>query len=368
MKLEEVIKRTNLLVDELLVKIARDPVSRYLIDLPPLTAGEQKAPVMDVQEYRYAIARLREVITYKYILCALKSGILAPARESLALCLSLMRKTPVIDYYDWGDYHEFAYKCYMQTDDKKKARRHLLACYMDRGRAILSADKIFDCKELIMALMKEHQRMQSFLLYVINFIHYDFEEVQPFLKRSQYLLIERALLLATKLFAENAACDVNVRSSIYYVASRYYEQTDRMEMARSARAEYLRLGGDRNYDLELVQFLMTQPDPVFSDERFLDYILYRDSIDDDEIYPRGDDGNFHLEIAAEDPIVVKDGRSNYMDTYYRTMPAAKHFMTVYEQAERGEREAILEVIRCYRAGDGVAPCEAAARAWEEQLP
>ena len=367
MNLEEVIQKINTIVDDLLVKIAHEPSARYLISLPPLMEGAQEAPLMDCQEYTYAIGQLREVITYKYILYALKSKVLAPNRESLAVCISQMRKSPVIDYYDLGDYHEFAYHCYMRAGNEKKARRHLLACYMDRARAILSAEKVFDCKELIMALMKEHQRMRSFLLYVINFIHYDFEEVQDFLKRSQYLLIERALLLATKLFGENSAYDANVRSAIYYVASRYYEQTNRMEMAKSAKEEYLRLGGDKNYDLELVRFLMSQSDPIFSDERFLDYVLYRDSIDDDEVYPHDDDGHIDLEIEAEDPIVVKDGRSNYLDTYYRPMPAAEQFMNVYEQAERGNKQAILEVAHRYLDGCGVEPCTCAARAWGEKL-
>lgn len=367
MTLEQTIQRIHTIADQLLVNFAEDRESRFLFTLPPISEEASWVPVLDCQEYNYGIARLREALAYKYLLGAMKHKQLAVSKESLAACLRNMRRVPFIDYYDLGDYHEYAHAYYKQLGDEKKARRHLLCCYMDRGRAILSCDKIFDCKELIMALMKEHRRMQAFLVYVISFIHYDFEEVQELMKRSQYLLLERALVLAVKLFAENGAYDADVRSCIYYVQSVYYERTNREELAKSAREAYKKVGGSKNFDLTLVKFMMDQPDPQLMDEQFLDYLLYGDSVDEEEIYPHNEEGEIDLDLEAEDPVVVKDGRSNFMDTFCRVMPDAMEFRKMYGQAEKGDEGAIREVVRCYREGDRVSVCECAAAAWEQLL-
>ena len=367
LSLEQTIRRINTIVDDLLVTFANDPNARYLFTLPALIEGTEAVPVFDCQEYRYCISSFRQVVTYKYLLCALKSKQMLVNKETLFTCISQMRQTPFVDYYDLGDYHEFAYHFYQHSGNEKKARRHLLACYYDRGRAILSSGKTFDCKDLILTLMKEHDRMKSFLLYVVNFIHYDFEEVQDFLTRSQYLLIERALVLAVKLFAENAACHVDLRCSIYYLQANYYEKTGRADMAKSIRQTYKKLGGNKKYELNLVEFLMAQADPQWSDERFLDYMLYVDSIEPDEIYPRDEEGNIDLEIEPEDPIVVKDGRSNFMDTFYRPMSEAQQFYQTYECAEQGNQQAIRDIVSCFRNGNHVTLCESAAQAWEKKI-
>ena len=367
MTLAQINQRIEQIVDQLLVTLAHDHESRYLFTLPPLMEGYQGEIVLDCQESNYCIARLREVITYKYMLGAFKSKLLDINLENLAACLQQMRQSPVIDYYDLSDYHEYAFYYYKRLGNEKKANVHLLACYFDRGRAILSCDKTFDCKELLLVLLKDRQRMLSFLLYVIDFISHEFEDYQEFLKRSQYLLIERSLVLAEKVFAENASCDVNLRSCIYYVQSLYYQQTKRSEMAQHAKEAYMKLGGDKNYEEVLEEIMETQLHPHFSDERFLDYMLYAGSLEDDEICRLDDDGNIVLDIDDAYSVWEKDERINFMDAFYRSMSSAMSFKKDYDQAEGGNQQAIREVARRYREGDGVTACACAAEAWEKEL-
>lgn len=370
MTLEEITQRINTIVDQLLVNLAEDPEQRYLFTLPSLAEGVQKAPVLDCLENGYCIARLREVITYKYLLEAFKSKQLEISKENLYACISNMRTSPVIDYYDLGNYHEFAVYYYTRLGNKKKANRHLLSCYMDRGRAILSCDKTFDSKDLLMVILKNHQRLRSFLLYIIDFIYLDFEEVQPCLQRSQYLLLERALVLASKLFAENPACNKDLRCCVYYVMSLYYDMTNRAELAQKATDAYMELGINKNYDEMLQSFMANEPSPYLVDERFLDYLLYAKYIGKEYIYGPDDEEEDDDEISEyeeEIPVVEKDGRENFMDTFYRPLNEALEFKNVYDEAEKGNSESIREVIRCYHEGDGVIACKAAAAAWEKKL-
>ena len=367
MTLEQVTQRIHTLADQLLVTLAEQPESRYLFTLPPLTDEYQEETQLDCQESNYCIARLREVITYKYLLGALKSKLLAVSKENLYACIRAMRTSPVIDYYDLSDYHEYAFYYYKRQGQEKKARAHLLACYFDRGRAILSCDKTFDSKELLLVLMKDHERLFSFLMYVIDFIHHDFEDYQACFKRSHYLLFERVFLLADKIYAENTACDVDLRSSIYHVQSLYYELTKRPELAQSTRDACLKLGGDRNYDELLENLMLTRLNPHWMDERFLDYLLYGSTLEEDEICTRDAEGNITLKLDDEYTVWTDDERVNFMDAYYRQMTPAMNFKKDYDLAEKGDRQAILEIVRRYREGDGVTPCACAADAWEKQL-
>lgn len=367
MTLEQVNQRINAIVDQLLVTIAENPESRYLFTLPSLAEGYQGETLLDCQENGYCIARLREVITYKYLLGALKSKLLEVNQENLYACISNMRKSPVIDYYDLADYHEYAYYHYKRLGNEKKANSHLLSCYFDRGRAILSCDNVFDCKELLLVLLKDRQRLLSFILYVIDFISHDFEDYQDFLKRSQYLLFERSLVLAEKVFAENASCNINLRCSIYYVQSVYYNQTKRPDMALKAKRECRKLGGKKSYHKVLEDVLEAELYPHWEDERFLDYMLYGTTLEDDEICTLDESGNISFDIDDEYSIWEKEERMNFIDAFYREMNSAKTFKKTYEQAENGNQEAIREVARCFREGDGVAACECAAEAWKQKL-
>ena len=368
MTLEQISSLINPIVDQLLVTMAENPESRYLYTLPSLTEEYQGETLMDCQENGYCIAHLREVITYKYLLGAMKSKLLEVNKENLYACLSNMRKSPVIDYYDLADYHEYAYYYYKKSENEKKANAHLLACYFDRGRAILSCDNTFDCKELLLVLLKDRQRLLSFLLYVIDFISHDFEDYQDFFKRSQYLLFERSLVLAEKVFAENATCDVNLRCCIYYVQSIYYNLTKRSDMALSAKRAYRKLGGKKSYHKLLEDIIATRLNPHWMDMRFLDYMLYANSVEDDEICTRDEDGNISLEIEEDEYSVwEKQERLNFMDAFYRPITEDMDFKKIYDQAEKGDQQAIREVARRYREGDGVTACMSAAMAWENKL-
>lgn len=367
MTLEEINQRINTIVDPLLVSLAENPESRYLFTLPSLGEGYEGETLLDCQEYGYGIARLREVITYKYLLGALKSKLLEVNQENLYACIRNMRQSPVIDYYDLADYHEYAYYYYKRQGNEKKANSHLLSCYYDRGRAILSCDKVFDCKELLLVLLKDQKRLFSFLLYVINYVFNDFEADQEFLKRSQYLLLERSLVLAEKVFAENASCDANLRGSIYFVEYKYYKLTKRLEMALKAKAAYKKFAGKRPFKKILEEIVATRLDIHWMDERFLDYILYGALLEDDEICTLDEDGNVSFDIDDEYSVWEKEERMNFMDAYYREMEGAMKFKKIYEQAENGNQEAIREVVRQYREGKEVAACECAAEAWEKKL-
>ena len=367
MTLEETKQQINTIVDQLLVSFAKDPTSRYLFTLPTLTEGYEGETLLDCQEYGFGIARLREVITYKYLLGALKSKLLDVNQENLAACLINMRRSPVIDYYDLADYHEYAYYHYKKLGNEKKANAHLLSCYFDRGRAFLSCDKTFDCKELLLVLLKDRQRLLSFLLYVCDYILNDFEDNQEFLKRSQYILMERALVLAEKVFAENAACKPNLRGCIYFVEYKYYQQTKRLDMALKAKAASKKFASKRPYKKIFQEIVETQLDLHWEDERFLDYILYGATLDDDEICALDDDGNVTLDIDDDSSVWEKDERMNFMDAYYREMEDAMNFKKNYDKAEEGDQQAIRELVRCYREGDGVIACECAAEAWEKTL-
>ena len=366
MTLEQINQRINPIVDQLLVTFAENPESRYLFTLPSLTEGEE-GPVLDCQENGYCIGQIREVITYKYLLGALKSKQLEVNAENLYACISNMRKSPVIDYYDLGDYHEFAYYYYTKLGKEKKANAHLLSCYYDRGRAILSCDKTFDSKDLLMLLLKDRQRLLSFVLYILDYIYNDFEDNQEFLKRSQFLLLERALVLAEKVFAETADYSVNLRGSIYFVEYKYYNLTKRLDMALKAKAAYKKFGSKRPFKKILEELVETQIDLHWEDERFLDYILYGATLEDDEICSHDEEGNITLEIDDEYSVWEKDERMNFLDAYYRPMENAADFKKVYEKAETGDQQAIRELVRCYREGDGVISCSRAAEAWEKKL-
>ncbi len=365
--LEEVNQRINSIVDQLLVNLAQHPASRYLFSLPVLEDENREAPVLDCQEYGYCIANLREVITYKYLLDALKSKQLEVNKQNLYACIKNMRRSPVIDYYDLADYHEYAYYYYKKLGNEKKANSHLLSCYYDRGRAILSCEKTFDCKELLLVLLKDRKRLLSFILYVVDFVGHDFEDYQEFFTRSQYLLIERSLVLAEKVFEENASADVDLRCVIYYVLSLYYKQTKRPEMAKKAKTAYLKLGGRRKYNDLLEDVVEAQLDPHWMDERFLDYILYGCTLEDDEICTLDEDENISFDIDDEYSVWEKEERMNFMDAYYRVMDGSMKFKKIYDLAEKGDKKSILEVARCYREGDGVMPCICAAEAWERNI-
>ena len=368
MTLEQISQRINTIVDELLAAIAQNPESRYLFTLPPLTEEYQGEILMDCQEDGYCIAQLREVITYKYLLGALKSKLLEVDRENLAACIRNMRKSPVIDYYDLADYHEFAYHYYKKSGNDKKAGVHLLSCYFDRGRAILSCDHTFDCKELLLVLLKDRQRLLSFLLYVINFASHDFEDYQDCLKRSQYLLLERSLVMAEKVFAEDAKCNVDLRCCIYYVQSVYFNQTKRPDMALAAKRACRQLGGKKSYLKVLEGIIKKQMKPRFMDERFLDYMLYANSLEDDEICTLDETGTISFDIEEDEyAIWDKAQRVDFLDAFYRPMDEAMEFKKLHEQAEEGDEQAIRELVRRYREGDGVTACECAAQAWEKKL-
>ena len=367
MTLEQTLERINHLADGLLVELAENSESRFLISLPPLLPEEQATPILDCMEYVYGLSQLREILVYKYLLLAFKTKKLAVSRESLAFCLSQMRQSPVIDYYDLGDYHEYAYAYYKKMEDERKALRHLISCYSDRGRAIVSADKTFDSKDWLMAILKDHQRFESLLLYILDFIVQDLEDVQVFLKRSQYLLLERALLFAVKIFAENPKQNVQLRSAVYTVQSLYYDMTDRTDDAKAARMAAKKLGGSKNYERVLAEYRISQPAPHLADERFVDYLLFINALEEYEVYPMDEKGNLNLEYEYDDFILAKDGRLNFMDTFYRQMPSVLDFQKLYEQAEAGEASAITELARRYRQGEGVSASECAAAAWETKL-
>ena len=367
MKVEEIKQRINTIVDQLLVSFAENPESRYLFTLPSLAEGYEGETLLDCQEYGFGIARLREVITYKYMLGALKSKLLEVNQENLYNCITNMRRSPLIDYYDLADYHEYAYYHYKKLGNEKKANAHLLSCYFDRGRAFLSADKTFDSKELLLVLLKDRQRLLSFLLYIMDYVFNDFEDNQEFLKRSQYLLIERALVLAEKVFAENAACKPNLRGCIYFVEYKYYQLTKRLDMALKAKAAAKKFASKRPFKKILQEIVETQLDLHWEDERFLDYILYGATLEDDEICTLDADGNVTLDIDDEYSVWDKDERMNFMDAYYREMDDAMNFKKIYDKAEEGDPAAIREIARCYREGDGVAVCVCAAEAWEKKL-
>lgn len=367
MTLEQILERINTIVDNILVTIAGKSESRFLFTLPALVDNQPNEVLIDCQETGFGIARLREVITYKYLLSALKSKLLELNYDNLVSCLKNMRLSPVIDYYDLADYHEFAYYYYKKLGNERKANIHLLSCYFDRGRAILSCDKVFDCKELLLVILKDRQRLLTFLLYVLDFVGHEFEDYQEDLKRSQYLLIERSLVLAEKVFAEDTKSPLDLRCSIYYVQSLYYNLTKRPDMALKAKRACRQLGGKQSYRKLFEDFSLTQQAPHFMDLRFLDYMLYVCSLEDDDICSLDENGNITFEIDDEYSIWEKDERNNFLDAYYRPVKSALEFKIIYERAEKGEKEAIQEVSRRFRDGDGVAACECAADAWTHLL-
>ena len=368
MTLEQVNQRINVIVDEFLVKIAENPESKYLYTLPPLAEGFQGEILMNCQEDGYCIAHLREVITYKYMLAAFRSKLLEISPKTLFVCLCNLRKSPVIDYYDLADYHEFAFYYYKKLGNEKKANAHLLSCYFHRGRAILSTDGTFDCKELLLVLLKDRQRLLSFVLYVIDFISHDFEDYQDCFKRSQYLLFERCLVLAEKVFGEDAKCNVDLRCSIYYIESLYYNLTKRTDMALTAKRAYRKLGGKKSYLKVLENVIAKQMNPHYIDERFLHYMLYADTVEDDEIYTLDEDGIISFDVEEDEYTVwEKSERMNFVDAFYRPMEDTMDFKKIYDRAENGDQQAIQEVARRYREGDGVTACECAAEAWEKKL-
>ena len=366
MTLEQTIQRIHTIADQLLVSLAEEPASRYMIALPPLADDVTDVPVMDCLEYRYAIARLREVLTYKYLLNAWKNKQLEVSRELLASCLASLRKSPVIDYYDLGDYHEMAFHYYKKAGDEKKAQRHLISCYFDRGRAIISADKVFDSKDLIMALLKDRRRMEAFIWYVLDFILHDFEDIQEYMTRTQYLLMERILVLAVKLFAENAECNKDLRCGVYTLQSLYYGWTERPEEAKAAKQACLQLGGKKKYAAILKRILKSKPAPRLADQRFLDYVLYINVLEETEVYPMDQDENLDLDAPYDFFILAKDGRTNFLDTFYRPMSDALKFLKTYDLAEQGDAAAIQNIARRYREGDGITACLAASQAWEKK--
>ena len=138
-------------------------------------------------------------------------------------------------------------------------------------------------------------------------------------------------------------------------------------MALKAKAAYKKFASKRPFKKILQQIVETQLDLHWSDERFLDYILYGATLEDDEICTLDDNDNITFDIDDEYSVWEKDERMNFVDAFYREMESAMNFKMVYDKAEGGDQEAIREVARCYHEGDGVTACASAAEAWEKRL-
>lgn len=204
-------------------------------------------------------------------------------------------------------------------------------------------------------------------MYILDYVYNDFEDNQEFLKRSQYLLIERSLVLAEKVFAESDDYNANLRGCIYFVEYKYYKVTKRLEMALKAKTAYKKFATKRPFKKILEDLIGSQLNLRWEDERFLDYMLYGSTLEDDEICTFDEEGNISFDIDDEYSVWEKDERMNFIDAYYREMEDTKYFKNLYELAENGNQDAIREIARCYREGDGVATCQCAADVWEKKL-
>lgn len=366
MTLEDFTQRVNKIVDSLLVTIVEQPFDRYSFTLPSVVEQYQGEVFMDCQEGGFGIARLREAITYKYLLSAFQSGVLEVTRDGLLACIKNMRRVPVIDYFDLADYHRFASSYYRNSGNEQKADVHLLASYFCKGRAVLSTDQIFDSKDIYQLLSKDKQRLQSFLLYIIDFVCHDFVDFADDMERSQFLFLEEGLKLAEKEMAEDESQETGLRSCIYYAQSVYYKQTERPELAKQAKNAAKKLRGKHNLEDTLEEIMETHPSPRLSEERFIDYLLFMKTFDENEIYTLDDEGNLDLDAAGEYSVWEKDEKINFLDAYYRPLSEALDFKKVYDRAEEGDKDAMRELVRRYAEGDGVTPCEAAAQAWEKK--
>lgn len=367
MILEEFLQRVNKIVDSLLVGIVSDPFQRYSFTLPSVVEQYQGEFYMDCQEGGFGIARLREAITYKYLLSAFGSGLLDVTKENLCACIGNMRRVPVIDYFDWADYHAFAASYYKGLGNDKKADMHLLSSYICQGRAQLSCNEVFDTKDIFQLLLKNKQRLESVLIYIIDFICHDFSDFADSMERSQFLFLEEGLKLAVKEMAEDDTQETGLRSCIYYAVSVYYKQTKRPELAKQARNEAKKLRSKRNLEDTLEEIMQTHASPRLSEERFMDYLLFLKTFDESEIFILDEEGNVDLEADGESSVWEKDERVNFFDAYYREMPDAVEFKRVYDKAENGDKDAVRELVRRYAEGDGVKACKVASEAWMKVL-
>lgn len=358
----------NAHVDDVLVNLAKHPEVRECFKVPSLVNEKDDSFSMQFHKFCTPVSNIREVVTYCYLIYGMNDGVLGVNKETVLAAAKAMRKSPIVEHYLLSMFHESAASVYEKEGNDKKARRHEILHQMADVKDYLLDLYYTDLlspedeermesphfRELLIALNSDPLRFQALLLYIIRYVTSVLKVNPTLFLRPQYLLVEEALTIALEQFAANEDCDAELRSCFYYYRSLYYELTCREGLAERYKECYLAIGGERDYE-ELCNLLLDKlPALHRSEQDFVDYVMQFNMESDDAI-----DMNLCNTYDLDDELPLTG--------FYRGQLINFDFNKKYVEAEKGNAKAIREVARCFREGDGVAACEAAAVAWESKL-
>ena len=404
LSLEYVLSTVNNYVDDALADIALHTENRSPITMPSLISPQINSGNVKLYSFNTPISAVRETAIYSYLLKMMDQSILPVDKQSLLIVVKAMRKVPFVEYGSLASYHKLASQFYKQEGNQKKAELHAVFNLIDDAKQYLTDFKVeyefgaddeelasFDgeeasCKvdgpsydgegpsynveaipcnierklgpadysEVLQILNRNTPRYQALLLYILRYISTHLKERSRIFQRPHYTLIEQALSAAVSQFAQDEHCDSDLRSCIYYYDSLYYELTNRIQKAALSRKQYQEIGGEKDYEQLCDTLLHQLPELLRSEKDFIDHVmLFNTDYDNDADVYLFDDYGLDDELP--------------MQGLYRDQLMDTPFNHIYEEAEYDNPDAIREVVRCYREGDGVTACEAAAKAWESKL-
>ena len=366
--LASTLQTINKNVDDVLVNLAKHPEVRECFKAPSLVNENGDSFSMEFHKFCTPVSNIREVLTYCYLIYGMNDGILEVNKETLLEAAKAMRKSPIVEYYLLSMYHELAACVYKEEGNDVKAHRHDILRQMSDVKDYLLDLYYTDImspedeermesphfRELLMALNSDPIRFQALLLYIIRYVTSLLKVDATTFLRPQYLLVEEALNIALEQFASNEEYDAELRSCFYYYRSLYYELTCREGLAERYKELYLVIGGERDYEELCNRLLDKLPALRRSEQEFVDYVMMFNMESDDSIDMELCD---MYDLDYELP----------MTGFYRGQLINSDFNSLYVEAEKGDVKAIRELARCFREGDGVTACEAAAVAWESKL-
>ena len=366
--LVSILQTINKNVDNVLVNLAKHPEVRECFKVPSLVNETSDNNSMDFHKFCTPASNIREMVTFYYLIHGMKDGILEVNKETLFEAAKAMRKLPIVEHCLLSMYHELAARIYQEEGNEQKSHRHDILRQMANIKDYLLDLHYTDMlspedeermepphfRELLISLNTNPLRFQALLLYIIRYVTTLLKEKPTMFLRPQYLLVEEALTIALEQFASDENCDAELRSCFYFYRSLYYQLTCRDALAERYKEHYLALGGPRDYE-ELCNSLLDKlPALRYSEQEFVDYVMK---------FNMGYEGITNLELY--DDYELDDELP--LTGFYRDELLNYEFNSLYSEAEKGRKEAISEIARCYREGDGVSPCKVAADAWESKL-
>ena len=385
--LSTILQAINHNVDNALVNLAKHPEVRECFTMPSLVNKNDNRFSLSFHKFCTPVSTIRESAICTYLIYGMNDGLLTVNKEMLFEAAKAMRKLPIVEYYILGMYHELAARVYENEGNERKSHQHTVLRQIAHVKDYLLDLYYTDLmspedeermesprfRELLKSLNTDPLRFQSLLLYIIRYVTTMLKVKPTLFLRPQYLLVEEALNIAFEQFLSdeccdnlydnrgesvcddggNSVCDAEIRSCFYYYRSLYYELTCRGELAERYKKGYLAIGGERDYENLCNTLLDKLPVLHCSEKEFVDYVM-----------------NFNIDNCDDLDWTFKDCELDDelpLTGFYRGKLINYDFNTKYVEAERGDEKAIREVARCFREGDGVTACEAAAQAWESKL-